>query len=424
MTAQRKNLLPRNFDPTFILAGLGTFGFYYLIYQPSMRGSILHRYTTEHIVEHAIVALFIWGIVDILWKFLSFPRELLALKADWLPPRQGREHASAAGEILKQLQAKSAWLRGSKIGKRLIRALEFVSDKGSAEEYREHLVYLSEQDEDAAHTGYTLMRFVIGVSPVLGFLGTVVHFGTALSGFSAEEVTTKLPEIISEMGSAFNTTAVALTTAMTMMFAMFICERTERGVLRSIDRLVERELLHRFETKDPNIIPFLAAVQTANEAALQEIATTLSRQIDVWTRTLDVLFQRFDQRQVHETQGWQSALEVLQQRQEVHDTGREERLRQILSLVDSRQERHMDQIETLLEKAVAMKGDFAELTSVLRDLSSGEGKLVELQSHLADNLRVLRETQQIEDALHGLTGAIHLLTARHRQTGLHDSAAA
>src|SRR5204863_641498 len=130
-----------------------------------MQGSILHRYTTEHIVEHAIVALFIWGIVDILWKFLSFPRELLALKADWLPPRQGRENAAAAGEILKLLHAKSAWLRGSKIGKRLIRALEFVSDKGSAEEYREHLVYLSEQDEDAAHTGYTLMRFVIGVSP-------------------------------------------------------------------------------------------------------------------------------------------------------------------------------------------------------------------------------------------------------------------
>jgi hypothetical protein len=34
----------------------------------------------------------------------------------------------------------------------------------------------------------------------------------------------------------------------------------------------------------------------------------------------------------------------------------------------------------------------------------------------------LRETQQIEDALHGLTAAIHLLTARHRQPGLHDAA--
>lgn len=422
MAAHRKNLLPRNFDPSFIVAALATFGFYYLIYQPSMRGSILHRYTTEHIVEHAIVALFIWGIVDIVWKFLSIPRELLALRAEWLPPRQGRENAAHAGEILKQLETRSAWLRGSRIGKRLIRALEFVSDKGSAEEYREQLLYLAEQDEDTAHSSYTLMRFVIGVSPVLGFLGTVVHFGTALSGFSAEEVTTKLPEIISEMGSAFNTTAVALTTAMTMMFAMFICERTERSVLHSIDRYVERELLHRFETKDPNILPFLAAVQKANEAALDEISTTLSRQTEVWTRSLDLLFQRFEQRQMHETRGLESALGVLQQRQEIHDADREERLRQILSLVDSRQERHMTQIEALLEKSVAMKGDFVELTNVLRELTDGEGRLVELQGHLTDNLRVLRETQQIEDALHGLTAAIHLLTARHRQPGLHDAA--
>jgi biopolymer transport protein ExbB/TolQ len=424
MSTNRKTLLPRAFDPSFILAALGTFAFYYAVYQPSMRGSILQRYTTEHIVEHVIVALFIWGIFDIIWKFLAFPREMLALRHDWLPPRQGRESAAGAAPLLQQLRAKSGWLRESKIGKRLIRALEFVHEKGSAEEYREHLLYLAEQDEDASHSNYTLMRFVIGVTPVLGFLGTVVHFGTALSGFSAEEVTEKLPEIVSEMGSAFNTTTVALTAAMTMMFALFICERTERGVVRSIDRLVERELLNRFESKDPNILPFLSAVQAANEAALQEISTTLSRQIDVWTSSLDMLFQRFDTRQQHETHGWQSALEELQQRQAVHDVGHEERLRNVLTMVDARQERHMTQVQTLLERAASMKDDFAGLADALRELSSGEGKLIELQSHLTDNLRVLRETQQIEDALHGLTGAIHLLTARHRQTGLHDSGAA
>jgi hypothetical protein len=150
----------------------------------------------------------------------------------------------------------------------------------------------------------------------------------------------------------------------------------------------------------------------------------LQRQIEVWTQTLDVLFQRFDERQQHETRGWESALDVLQRRQESFDSGREERLRQVLSLVDARQDKHMAQIQTLLERAVSIKDDFAGLATAMRDIASDEGKLVELQGTLADNLRVLRETQQIEDALHGLTGAIHLLTARHRQTGLHDSNAA
>jgi biopolymer transport protein ExbB/TolQ len=266
---------------------------------------------------------------------------------------------------------------------------------------------------------------VTGISPVLGFLGTVVHFGTALSGFSADDVTTKLPEIIKEMGSAFNTTAVALTTAMTMMFSLFICERLERGIIRTINRFIERELLNRFETKDPSISPFLTAVQTTNEAVLQEISTVVSRQIDVWSQSLDALFTRFDHRQQQENKSWQSALEVLEQRLEIHDADREDHLRKILFTVDSRQERHMEQIQTLLEKAATTKDDFAGLTQALRDLSSDSGKLVELQSHLSDNLRLLRETQQIEDALHGLTAAIHLLTARHRQSGgpgLHEAA--
>lgn len=424
MSQNRKSLIPRPFDPSFILGTLGTVAFYYVIYQPSMHGTILHRYTTEHAVEHVIVALFIWGIFDILVKFLSFPREILALRHEWLPPRQGRESVGSAAALLDLVKGKAGWLRESKVGKRLARALEFVSEKGSADEYREHLVYLSELDDDDTHSNYTLMRFVIGVTPVLGFLGTVIHFGTALSGFTAEEVVEKLPSIISEMGAAFNTTAVALTAAMTMMFALFICERKESSIVHSIDRFVERELLNRFEAKDPNILPFLSAVQSANESSLQAIETTLQRQIAVWTQTLDVLFQRFDERQQHEAHGWESALDVLQRRQETFDSGREERLRQVLSQVDVRQDKHMSQIQSLLERTVSIKDDFAGLAKVLRELASDEGKLVELQGHLADNLRVLRETQQIEDALHGLTGAIHLLTARHRQPGLHDSAAA
>jgi biopolymer transport protein ExbB/TolQ len=424
MSQNRKSLLPRVLDPTFIVAGLCTFAFYYVVYQPKMQGSILHRYTTEHVVEHVIVALFIWGIIDLVKNFLRFPRELLSLRQEWLPPRQGRESAASAATLLNQVKSRAAFFRESKVGKRLQRALEFVSEKGSADEYREHLVYLTEQDEDNTHANYTLMRFVIGVTPVLGFLGTVVHFGTALSGFSADEVTEKLPEIVSEMGQAFNTTTVALSAAMTMMFSLFICERLERSIDHSIDRFIERELLNRFEAKDPNIMPFLAAVQSANEVALQAIGTTLQRQIEVWTQTLDVLFQRFDERQQVEARGWESALDTLQRRQETFDAGREDRLRQMLSQVDARQDKHLAQIQTLLERAVSIKDEFAGLSSALREIASGEGKLVELQGALSDNLRVLRETQQIEDALHGLTGAIHLLTARHRQTGLHDASAA
>jgi hypothetical protein len=62
--------------------------------------------------------------------------------------------------------------------------------------------------------------------------------------------------------------------------------------------------------------------------------------------------------------------------------------------------------------------------NTLHSIARGEGKLVELQGVLTDNLRLLHETLQIDEALHALTAAIHLLTARQRPMGLQDSAAA
>jgi len=77
---QRKAARPRHADPSFLIAAITTGVFYYIISLPSMRGTLLHHYTTEHAVEYVIVGVFIWGIIDIVLKLLSFPRDILALR--------------------------------------------------------------------------------------------------------------------------------------------------------------------------------------------------------------------------------------------------------------------------------------------------------------------------------------------------------
>ena len=282
MLPDRKTLL-RALDPAFLISVGCTVAFYVMVHQDSMHGTLLHRYTTEHAVEYVIVALFMWGIVDVVMKALGFPKELFAMRHEWLPPRQGREPVANAEILLEEVLSKPEALQETRIGRRLAAALEHVADKGSAEEFRDQLAYLADLDEDAVHSGYTLTRFIIGVAPVLGFLGTVVHFGTALGGVSFEEMAEKLPLVVGEMGEAFNTTTVALTAALTMMLSLFVCERMEHRMLRSLNRLVDRELLNRFEIKDPSITPFLAAVQTANNDALLAINSSLDRQVDSWS---------------------------------------------------------------------------------------------------------------------------------------------
>lgn len=403
MLPDRKNMLLRALDPSLLISVGCTIVFYAVMYQPFMHDTLLHRYTTEHPVEYVIVALFIWGIVDICLKLASFPKEKWALKQDWLTPRQGREPIANASLMLESITAEPQWLQETRLGRRLVRALEYVEEKGSAEGFRDHLHYLADQDEEAVHGSYTLTRFIIGLTPVLGFLGTVVHFGTALGGVSFEEMAAKLPLVVSEMGEAFNTTCAALVAAISMMISLFMCERTESGILRSINRLVDRELDNRFEVKDPSITPFLSAVQSANDSALQTINNTLERQIDVWSQAVGMLYQKFDERQVHEAVAWRDALDVLQQRHENYDAQREERLRQLLALIESRQDKFMAHMQNTLERAASLRDDFGDVLHAIQSIARGEGRLVELQSVLTENLRVLRETQEIDGAMHDLT---------------------
>ncbi len=424
MSSQPPATRRHGMDFSFMLGVAATVGFYAMVFFTPLRDTMLYRYTTEHAVEYVIVALFCWGLMDVLMKVSSFPKESLALRQEWLPQRHGREPIANAQAMLERVRSQPQWMQDSKVGRRLIAALSFVTEKGTAEDYREHLQYLADLDDDNSHSSYGLIRFVSGVSPVLGFLGTVIHFGTALSGISFDDLVERLPGVVSEMGSAFNTTTCALAAAMTMMFALFVCERIERGIVHAIDRLIERELLNRFEIKDPSILPFLSVVESANQEALAAIGTTLKGQVEIWSRTLEALFQRFDQRQQHELQSWQTALNVLQQRHEAYDNNLEERLHQSLVMVDDKQEQHLSLIQKSVEKAVSVRDDFAGLARSLETIARGEGKLAETQAVLSDNLRVLRETQQIDEALHGLTAAIHLMTARQNLPGMRGSAAA
>ena len=72
----------------------------------------------------------------------------------------------------------------------------------------------------------------------------------------------------------------------------------------------------------------------------------------------------------------------------------------------------------------ALTAELAKLVQELGGVFAGKGELVKLQASLADNLQLLNNTQQIDQALHGLTAAIHLLTARGQSGGAVERRAA
>lgn len=423
MGVHRKTAFPKLLDlPLIVAAGL-TVLYYWLVTAESMHGTLLHRYTTEHAVEYVIVAFFIWGLVDAAFRACSFPRELLALRQDYLPPIKGAEPIANAALGLSYLQKRPRWMLDSRLGRRLQQALSHLREKGSADGFADYLHSLADQDHDQSQTNYGLIRFICWVTPMFGFLGTVLHFGTALGGQSAGDLGDKLPTVVAEMGTAFNTTTVALTAATTMMFCLYLCERTERGIVTAVDARTERELLNRFEVTDASLTPFLMALEAAQQTNLRAMDAAIGRQMEVWSGALESLHAQAEKQQQWQAQVWVEALEKLEERFEKNDAQREGRLVRLLEGMETQRKEARGQLKESGEQLAAVRGEMSRLAQDLTGLVQGSGDLVRLQATLSDNLRLLRDSAQIDQAMHGLTAAIHLLTARNHGGGRESKAA-
>jgi biopolymer transport protein ExbB/TolQ len=364
--------------------------YYTIISQPMFADSLLVRYTTRHLVEYVVVTFFLWGLTDVVFHIARFPRELSALRAQWLGRSQGREPVSRVSSYLRWFQQLPASLQRSRMGRRYELALTELEAKGTTSDFDEYLRYLADMDYEQTQANYALLRFQCWVMPMFGFLGTVIHFGTALSGQNSTSLADNLPHVMAEMGTAFNTTTVALLAATTMMFFVFVCERIERGIVQGVDDRVNDELANRFQRTEAALEPFLDAVRQSNDECLAALREATHAHTTVWSQVLGEFESRF----------------------ETLDLERHQRYTHLLETFERAQQGHVTAFEPAAQELVTCRVELQQLVRQLSQALEGRAELVQLQHQLSDNLRLLREAGSIDQALHGLTGAIHLLTAR------------
>jgi biopolymer transport protein ExbB/TolQ len=370
--------------------------YYFIVHQPFMRDSILHSYTTHHITEYAIVMLFFWANAEHFFCYRNSSRERAAAGRKWLPVRAGLEEPEHAGALLNGLAKSHAEVNGTMMYHRIQSALRFVYERRSADGYREYLESLAARDADEVFDRYGFSRFVTAILPIVGLIGTVVHFGTALSGLSMEGLSEKLPAMLSGMGTAFNTTFTAMSGLAVTMLIRFLIERRENGVLHKINAFVEDELLYRFKSVDGTLTPFIDAVKESQTTMLTALGT-------------------YEQRLAEE---WYGRLNATQMRWEQVDQRQEENLVHFLRIVEKQQLAHLQEVHKFNNDLVLAQ----KLMNQVATTIVADGQLLTLQDRLVENLAILRQSQQLEGAMHELTAAIHLFTARQNASS-HRAAA-
>jgi biopolymer transport protein ExbB/TolQ len=379
----------------------------------------------EHYVSNPVecveVVLFCCAISALGAKVLRSRIERRACRADRLPAWDGRPVPIAeAAKLLASVQQMPARMRNTFLGQRLIAVLEFLRQRGAADDLDDQLRTLADNDVVSMEGGFALTRFITWAIPILGFLGTVLGITTAIHGATPDVLEKSLSAVTDGLSYAFDATALALALTMITMFISFLVERDEQGVLDAVDRMVDRCLAHRFQRVSADAGPFVQAVQQNTQVMLEAMGQLVQRQAEVWGATVAEMDKRSE---AFHTAPREQFIGTVQQALELALTAHAQKL----SAMEGKSlERTGKLVETMASLAAAVRDTgreqqaalvrvaegVAAQAAVLGRLQEGETNLVHLQAVLHQNLAALANASSFDQAVHSLTAAVHLLTSR------------
>ncbi len=360
--------------------------------------ALFSRYTAGHPIEYAETFLFFWAasalcsyLVRQQWEFRHLRRLQLSLNAH-APNQQDRDtrFSPACGELESRSLVSQRW---QQFCERLNRDPDSLSHE------------LSQWDEENAQlrdSEYTLIRYFIWAIPILGFLGTVIGITQAIGSVQPEEITNSISGVTAGLAVAFDTTAVALVYSLALMLLLFLCQRRDDLLLRSLANLLrtaldiyhqknhstklvrEQDLVALFEQCYHKHLQFWQqAFAEQWQAHIRQACDHISTELDRWR----LMFHETEQRWHQE---WQA------------------RHRELLDSYKPL----IARLQEVTRSLVSLSNQLAQAQQQAAECLAGEERMLRLQASLHQCLQSLAQADTLNKTLHSLTAAVHLLTSR------------
>jgi biopolymer transport protein ExbB/TolQ len=392
--------------------------FYLLVYYGPLNSPLMHRYFAGHPVSFVATGMFFVGMAALGLKLLNVLGQFIALARVELdePPAEGNRVEDCAA-LLDRLEQQPAAARNSYLGRRLRDALEQIERKGSTEGLDDELKYLADLDAGRQQDGYALVRIIIWATPMLGFLGTVIGITQALGDLNPSEMANAIDRamqgLLAGLYVAFDTTALALSLSIILMFVQFIIDRIETQLLAIVDARSNEEMVGRFQQIGTASDPHVASVERMSRSVVKATETLVERQSQLWQTTIDAAHQQWSQlvgasgQQMHTTLA--TALDESLQKHANRMSETEQ-----VAVEQLRQRWEQWQV-ALSENARLLRDQQKEMVKqgeVLARVLEATGDVMKLEQTLNQNLKALAGSKNFEDTVMSLSAAIHLLNTR------------
>lgn len=362
----------------FLWGVLGSAGFYSLMLPQNgpLNLPLVKRYFAHHPVEYMLTVLFAIGLAALIVKAFDILAQRAGLRDSLLDsvPRspQPTEECNA---MLARLERLPGRRQEEYYICRLRSALQHMRQRGSSDTLDDELKYLSDLDASRLHGGYGLFRVIVWAIPILGFLGTVIGITMALNSVDLQSPDQSMLLVLNGLGLKFDTTALALTLSMALMFVHFYVENAETKLLEQVDRRVQEELGGRFAT---------IAMPAGGDGQL----VAMRRMTEVMQQTTEVLVKR-------QAELWQASVDSAAQRwAQMAETASE-------------------QVGTAMLNAV---GELTRRAEVLERAVAAAGEVTRLEDALNRNLAGLAGAKHFEQTVLSLAAAVNMLSARLAET--------
>ncbi len=450
--------------------------FYMMIpYLPWHQGTV-QRYLCSHELEYLLVGLFFTGMAILITRGLRLWAERQAVRHNVLDrlslTSQEQYDVQFCLEALDgALNDLPPARRDSLLGIRFRDACDYVRTRQSARGLEEHLKYLSEAAVDRLYESYSLLLTINWAVPIIGFLGTVIGITLAIANVTPEQLDTSLNSVTGGLSVAFDTTTVAMSFSLVLVFTYDWIKRSEQRLLTQVEQISLTQLLPLFIGDAADADPVHVAQTTAARQLLDRTETLIEDQTTLWRDSMDGLRERWsdtlDSQQTalsnqlsqgveqtlteHATQlkevredflgafenastQFQEALEFDAARRDLQDeqsqtqqkemwTGIRDDLKAVVQSHDARTEDLLDNLDERMQswltalasssqKVDLQMQQLADFTEKLVRLADQEQHLLKVEQQLTTNLEAVRAAETFESTLHNLTAAVHLLTAR------------
>ena len=278
-------------------------GLSYLIAEQHITNETILRYLTGHPVSKVTVGMFFIGLASLLMIANNIFDQFSCQKSITLDITNEEEQERVASlspkeqavELGKQLNTLPKTHQTHYLWHRLQNTLHTVYRSGTTKGVEEELKYQAELDLDQQQQRYSLVRILIWATPMLGFLGTVLGISQALGGINVGEggnFQTMMDGLRGSLYIAFDTTALALTLSMLLMFCQFLVDRFESQLLILVDHRAQSEINRNLVLPVQANGHFNGEEQPLSLSALSsslEAATLQSseKQTEIWRKTIE-----------------------------------------------------------------------------------------------------------------------------------------